>query len=68
MYQINFITGNTGKLAEVQALLKDSTIKLQNIAIDVPEIQGAIDEIARTKCQHAAKLVGFATVIDNSHE
>ncbi|EER40841.1 inosine triphosphate pyrophosphatase [Histoplasma capsulatum H143] len=54
MKTINFITGNKNKLAEVQAILGD-TIEVQNRAIDVPEIQGSIEEIAKEKCRKAAE-------------
>lgn len=56
MKTINFITGNKNKLAEVQAILGD-TIEVQNRAIDVPEIQGSIEEIAKEKCRKAAETV-----------
>ncbi|OJD12606.1 RdgB/HAM1 family non-canonical purine NTP pyrophosphatase [Emergomyces pasteurianus Ep9510] len=56
MKSINFITGNKNKLAEVQAILGD-VIEVQNRAIDVPEIQGSIEEIAKEKCRRAAEAV-----------
>ncbi|KLJ10443.1 Ham1 family protein [Blastomyces silverae] len=56
MKTINFITGNKNKLAEVQVILGD-VIEVQNRAIDVPEIQGSIEEIAKEKCRKAAEAV-----------
>lgn len=56
MKSINFITGNKNKLAEVQAILSDA-IEVQNKAIDLPELQGTIEEIAREKCRNAANAV-----------
>ncbi|EEQ90214.2 hypothetical protein RJZ56_005507 [Blastomyces dermatitidis] len=56
MKTINFITGNKNKLAEVQAILGDA-IEVQNRAIDVPEIQGSIEEIAKEKCRRAAEVI-----------
>ncbi|PGG99872.1 inosine triphosphate pyrophosphatase [Blastomyces parvus] len=56
MKTINFITGNKNKLAEVQAILGDA-IEVNNRAIDVPEIQGSIEEIAKEKCRKAAEAV-----------
>lgn len=57
MRTLNFITGNKNKLAEVQAILGD-TVEVQNRAIDVPEIQGTSEEIAKEKCRRAAEVVG----------
>lgn len=54
--EINFITGNKNKLAEVRAIL-GSVIEVKNQAVDVPEIQGSIEEIAREKCKRAAEVV-----------
>lgn len=56
MRTLNFITGNENKLAEVRDILGD-VIDIQNQAIEVPEIQGTIEEIAKAKCSHAARAV-----------
>jgi inosine triphosphate pyrophosphatase len=56
MKTLNFITGNRNKLAEVRAIL-GSVITVENEAVDVPEIQGTIEEIAKEKCRHAAQVV-----------
>lgn len=53
---LNFITGNKNKLSEVKAILGD-TVELQNKAIDLPEIQGTIEDIAKEKCRRAAEIV-----------
>lgn len=53
---LNFITGNKNKLAEVKAILGD-TVELQNKAIDLPEIQGTSEQIAKEKCRRAAEIV-----------
>jgi len=55
--ELNFITGNKNKLAEVQAILAGTTIKLQSRAIDIPEIQGTIEEISTEKAKAAAEAV-----------
>lgn len=56
MKSINFITGNKNKLAEVQAILSDA-IQVENKAVDLPELQGTIEEIAREKAKNAAIAV-----------
>ena len=53
---LNFITGNKNKLAEVKAIL-GTVIDVENQAVDLPEIQGTIEEIAREKCRRAAEVV-----------
>lgn len=54
---LNFITGNKNKLAEVQAILTPTGVKLSNQSIDLPELQGTIEEISLAKCEQAAKVV-----------
>jgi inosine triphosphate pyrophosphatase len=56
MKTINFITGNKNKLAEVRAII-GNVVDVQNQTVDVPEIQGTIEEIAKEKCRHAANAV-----------
>ncbi|EEH39427.2 hypothetical protein PAAG_08696 [Paracoccidioides lutzii Pb01] len=56
MKTLNFITSNKNKLAEVQEILGDD-IEVQNRTIDVPEIQGSIEDIAKEKCRRAAKII-----------
>lgn len=53
---LNFITGNANKLAEVRAILGD-VVDLQSKRVDVDEIQGDIDEIARDKARRSAEIV-----------
>ena len=55
--ELNFITGNKNKLAEVQAILSVTPVKLQNQALDLPELQGTIEEISIDKCNRAAEAV-----------
>jgi Ham1 family len=53
---ITFITSNPHKLSEVRATLGD-TVDLTSQSLDLVEIQGGIEEIAREKCGRAAQLV-----------
>lgn len=57
--ELNFITGNKNKLAEVQAILSATPVKLQNQSIDLPELQGTIEEISRDKALRAAEVVSI---------
>lgn len=56
MKTLNFITGNRNKLSEVRAILGDAVV-VDNKSVDVPEIQGTIEEIAKEKCRRAADAV-----------
>lgn len=54
--KLNFITSNRNKLAEVRAILGNA-IEVDNQGLDIPEIQGTIEEIAREKCRRAAEVI-----------
>lgn len=54
--ELNFITGNKNKLAEVQAILA-GVIDLKSQSLDLPEIQGTIEEVSKDKCRRAAEIV-----------
>lgn len=54
--ELNFITGNENKLAEVKAILGD-IIALRSQSLDLVEIQGSIEEISSDKCRRAAEMV-----------
>lgn len=59
--ELNFITGNKNKLAEVQAILSAMPIKLQSQNVDLVEIQGTIEEISTDKARRAAEAVRAVT-------
>lgn len=52
-----FVTGNAGKLREVKAILGDSVPWLENRALDLPELQGSLEEITLDKARRAAEEV-----------
>ena len=64
--KLNFITGKKNKLAEVRAIL-GSVIEVDNQAVEVPEIQGTIEAIAKEKARRAAEAVCFCCFPDGSH-
>jgi inosine triphosphate pyrophosphatase len=57
--KLNFITGNKNKLSEVRAIL-GNVIEVDNQEVDVPEIQGTIEQIAKEKARRAAEAVSYA--------
>jgi len=64
--ELNFITGNKNKLAEVQAILSVTPVKLQNQALDLPELQGTIEEISIDKCNRAAEAVQGPVLVEDT--
>jgi inosine/xanthosine triphosphate pyrophosphatase family protein len=63
MKPLTFVTGNPNKVIEVNAIIGD-TIPLQSRALDIPEIQGTLEDIARDKCRRAARIVGNLQPLD----
>ncbi|KAI0787065.1 Maf/Ham1 [Irpex lacteus] len=56
--QLVFVTGNRMKLQEVRYILSANTdIDLTSQDLDVPEIQGSIEEVATEKCRKAAEIL-----------
>ena len=64
--QINFITGNKNKLAEVKAIL-GHVVQLQSQSLDLTEIQGTIEDISMDKCRRAAEIVGVIYAHSSLH-
>ncbi|EKM59906.1 uncharacterized protein PHACADRAFT_138261 [Phanerochaete carnosa HHB-10118-sp] len=56
-HKLTFVTGNRMKLQEVRAILGNADIDLVSKELDVPEIQGTTEEVAREKCRRAAELL-----------
>ena len=52
-----FVTGNANKLAEVKMMLGDAVPDLQSKALDLPELQGTIEDVTLDKAQRAAQEV-----------
>ncbi|OQD75453.1 hypothetical protein PENDEC_c007G06971 [Penicillium decumbens] len=63
--KINFITGNKDKVAQVRSIF-GSVIELENRAVDIPEIQGTIEEIAKEKARRAAEAINGPALIEDS--
>lgn len=54
--ELNFITSNRNKFAEVQAILGDE-VSLTTQSLNLTEIQGSIENIALDKCRRATEIV-----------
>ncbi|XP_054743874.1 inosine triphosphate pyrophosphatase [Anastrepha obliqua] len=64
---ITFVTGNAKKLEELVAILGDKfPRKVVSAKIDLPELQGTIEEIALNKCREAAKQVDGPVLVEDT--
>ncbi|KAI0157485.1 inosine triphosphate pyrophosphatase [Xylariaceae sp. FL1272] len=66
MPELNFITGNANKLAEVKAILAPTGIAMRNQSLDLPEIQGTVEDVTREKCKVAAEIVGGPVLVEDT--
>lgn len=67
MTEITFVTGNANKLREVSQILSadadaDAAFRIVPKKLNIPELQGDPDEIARQKCLLAVKEINGPTV------
>ncbi|KAI1131945.1 inosine triphosphate pyrophosphatase-like protein [Nemania abortiva] len=65
-HEVNFITGNANKLSEVRAILEPVGIIVRNQALDLPEVQGSVEDVTREKCRVAADLVGGPVLVEDT--
>ncbi|KAJ6179135.1 hypothetical protein N7519_009596 [Penicillium mononematosum] len=63
--KLNFITGNKNKLLEVRAIL-GKVIEVDNQEVDVPEIQGTIEDIAKEKARRAAEAINGPALTEDT--
>jgi len=68
---ITFVTGNKNKLLEVQRLLSSDRTQsipfdLDNAKLDLPELQGSPEQIAREKCETAANRLQSAVMTEDT--
>lgn len=67
--RITFVTGNAKKLREVRQILGASgplPVELESTPLDLPELQGTIEDIARAKCAQAASLVHGPVLVEDT--
>lgn len=64
---LTFVTGNAKKLEELVAILgKDFPRQVVSKKVDLPELQGEIDEIAVIKCKEACRLVDGPVIVEDT--
>ncbi|KAJ2355574.1 nucleoside triphosphate pyrophosphohydrolase ham1 [Coemansia erecta] len=62
--KLTFVTGNRNKLREMQELLH-GIVDLHSTAIDLEEIQGTTQDVARNKCRQAAIIVNGPVITED---
>ena len=70
MTTLTFVTGNAKKLEEVTAILQKGSplpFTIGNQALDLPELQGEPDEIAREKGKLAAEAAKGPIMCEVNH-
>ena len=66
---VTFVTGNQNKLKEVRAILGDEyadKFVLEAKKVDLPELQGEPEDIAKEKASLAAKDIGGPTLVEDT--
>ncbi|XP_003391340.2 PREDICTED: inosine triphosphate pyrophosphatase-like [Amphimedon queenslandica] len=64
---LTFVTGNPRKLEEVVAIIGENTPwKLISNDVDLPELQGEPDDIARDKCQMAVEKIKSPVIVEDT--
>ncbi len=67
MKTINFVTSNLLKLKQVRTILgKSKTFKLVHHALELPELQASLDEIAINKCITAAAIIEDSVLVEDT--
>ncbi|KAG5636968.1 hypothetical protein H0H81_006272 [Sphagnurus paluster] len=63
-----FVTGNANKLKEVKEILSQGghPIEIDSQSLDIPEIQGTTQEVAKDKCRRAAEITGCACITEDT--
>lgn len=64
---LTFVTGNAKKLEEVRAILGNSfPLEIISHKLDLPELQGEVDEVSIKKCQEAARRLQRPVVVEDT--
>ena len=66
---IRFATGNKKKLEEVVAILSSGAplpCAIESVKLDLPELQGEVEDIAKEKCRLAADMVGGPVMVEDT--
>ncbi|KAJ3630030.1 hypothetical protein Zmor_028503 [Zophobas morio] len=65
MRSVTFVTANTSKLEEVKAIASDF-LEINSVSLDLPELQGEPEDIARAKCKFASNELGVPVITEDT--
>ncbi|CAG9784599.1 unnamed protein product [Diatraea saccharalis] len=64
---LTFVTGNVKKLEEVRAILGNNfPLEIISHNLDLPELQGEINEVSIKKCQEAARKLKTPVLVEDT--
>ncbi|XP_030041164.2 inosine triphosphate pyrophosphatase [Manduca sexta] len=64
---LTFVTGNAKKLEELRAILGvNFPLEIINYKLDLPELQGEVDEVSVKKCQEAARRLKKPVLVEDT--
>ncbi|CAH8864549.1 unnamed protein product [Trichobilharzia szidati] len=64
---LTFVTGNPKKLSEFLKIVgEEYAEKIKTVALDLPEIQGSIEEVSKEKCLSAYSQVGGPVLVEDT--
>lgn len=64
---LTFVTGNAKKLEEVRAILGNNfPLELISHKLDLPELQGEVNEVSIKKCQEAARQLQKPVLVEDT--
>lgn len=65
--KIAFVTSNLKKLEEFRAIVGDGlSFEIAHLNIELPELQGEPEEIAKKKCAYAANIFNGPVIIEDT--
>jgi XTP/dITP diphosphohydrolase len=64
--KIIFITSNQHKVKEARGIFQQFHIKLKNVDLGYPEIQGELAEVANYGAKHSAKRLGQPVIVEDA--
>ncbi|KAH8873062.1 Inosine triphosphate pyrophosphatase [Schistosoma japonicum] len=65
--QLTFVTGNPNKLSEFLKIIgEEFTNKVRTADLDLPEVQGSIEEVSKQKCISAFKIIGGPVLVEDT--
>ncbi|KAI9230766.1 MAG: inosine triphosphate pyrophosphatase-like protein [Piptocephalis tieghemiana] len=62
---LTFVTGNAKKLEEVSSILQ-GTVNIVSHKLDLTEIQGTAEEVAKDKCRRAAEVLNGPCIVEDT--